>query len=686
MKRTISKLAIAAISMIAVTSMAACLDFGGETSSSSDSNSISNNISVSESVSSESSESSSVTEVCEHTYELKNDVKPSCLATGVKTWRCSLCGDEYTEEYGEALGHAGEWVVETEATCEADGESIRICTRCNTEETRTDEALGHSYAEDVTQRVEPTCEDDGKMIEVCSECNGTRETLLPANGHTPDETEGIVTNATCTTDGYTTYHCSVCKNDYQSEIVPALEHNLQLKETVAVSCLTSGYERYECDRDDCTYEEKRNVVDKLPHAFDEAGNCTGGCGKTHTDKSTWLNTKYEVSYNETEGKWSINGADPGTEQISEKITIPARIFQDMKQANKTSFCITMLKRANSTPIFGYNLTGEQADWKYVNNADFTFSELAITDDMLENGFTFHALYADLTQRDPAWGGTIHVTGFDMTIEFFRAFNIDDKTTWVLSEFQGGYNSEKGLWSYNGETPTDGNIIEKNVTIKADVFKALAETKSSFKISLLRQKDGQTPQFGLDIGNGYTYAHNELTSDAITITEEMKQNGLVMKILYLDNTQQNPAWGGTVVVDGFDMQIEFIDKFNVADKATWFRTTYEKSYSSETELWTMLGNIEATTDLVLCAEVVAAMKEEGYTKVQIDFSAIGSEAPAFDVKGAVEKPQNMSWESGEIELTDAMSSDGITLKVFYRDSGWTAGVVLTGFNVKVTFTK
>ncbi len=680
MKKTVLKLAVAAMSILAAASFAACLNFGSDSGESSGSVSVSGSASSS---SLESSESSSA--ACKHAYEVKEDVEPSCTAPGSKTYRCSLCEDEYTESYGEALGHVGEWTVDVAAKCESDGSSSRVCTRCGNTETKTDEATGHSYAEDTSLHVDPTCEDTGKMVRVCSGCKDVKETILPASGHTPDPSvAGVKTDATCTEDGYTTYYCSVCEKNYRADIESALEHDLKLKETITVSCLTSGYDRYACEREGCTYEEKRNETDKLPHTFDTDGNCTSGCGKSHTDKSTWVNTKYDVTYNETSAKWSLNGGDPGTEQISHTVTIPARIFQDMQAANQTTFCIKLLKRENTTPIFGYNLTGEGIDWKYQNNSDFTLPEMAITEEMLTDGFTFHALYADLTQRDPAWGATVHVIGFDMTIEFFKAFDIANKDMWLISDFVGGYNTEKGVWSYNGETPQDGNVIQKTITIKADVFKAMAETKTSFKISILRQKEGQTPQFGLNLGT-WTYANIELNSEEFAITEDMKQNGLTMTVLYLDNTQQNPAWGGTVDVDGFDMKIEFIDKFDATDPSGWFKTDYTMSYSSETETYTILGGIEQTTALTLRSEVLAYMAENGYTKVSVDFSAITEESPGFDVKGDVEKAQNVAWNSGEIELTDSVKANGITLNVYYRDLSW-GTAALTGFNVKVTFTK
>ena len=102
---------------------------------------------------------------CDHTeLTLVDEVAATCTTTGVKAhYKCAnvACGklfDKNTADKQEvtsdsltiaALGHNyGEWEVEKEATCTAEGKKARICERCADVEEASIPALGHNYGAD----------------------------------------------------------------------------------------------------------------------------------------------------------------------------------------------------------------------------------------------------------------------------------------------------------------------------------------------------------------------------------------------------------------------------------------------------------------------------------------------------------------------------------------------------------
>ena len=67
-----------------------------------------------------------------HTHEYTGVVtEPTCIEQGYTTYTCS-CGDSYTDDEVEALGHLyGEWKVVKEATVDEEGLKEKECNRCN---------------------------------------------------------------------------------------------------------------------------------------------------------------------------------------------------------------------------------------------------------------------------------------------------------------------------------------------------------------------------------------------------------------------------------------------------------------------------------------------------------------------------------------------------------------------------
>jgi ribosomal protein S27AE len=67
---------------------------------------------------------------CYHTYE-SVVIAPTCTEQGYTKHTCSKCGDAYNDNYVDALGHiSSDWIIDKEATVEAEGSKHKECTRC----------------------------------------------------------------------------------------------------------------------------------------------------------------------------------------------------------------------------------------------------------------------------------------------------------------------------------------------------------------------------------------------------------------------------------------------------------------------------------------------------------------------------------------------------------------------------
>ena len=620
----------------------------------------------------------------------------TCTAAQVLEKHCKRTGCDYeeTKDGDAALNHDMEWTITLNPTCTEDGKKDGACKRTGCTYTETDvkiDKLGHHYVESKTdpKAKAATCTEDGLKVEICDNpgCDDDetrKESVIPALGHTDDGTKAVVTAPTCTEQGYTTYHCETCDQDYRDDYVNELGHEMALEQTVKVSCLTDGYELWICQRDNCEYSEKREIADKLDHVFDTDGNCKSGCGKTINDKLTWINTKYDVTYNASADRLTLIGGDPGKEQIQQFVTIPAFLFKTMKEAGKTQFAVNLYKWSETTPIFGLNLTEESADWKYTNNVDTSSDIMTITDEMVEKGFKFILLYADLTQRNPAWGATEITTGLDFDIEFIKPFDINDKSMWVRSEFASTvYSTEKGKWTITDAAPGTGDV-QKKVTISADVFKAMSETYGSFKFKFTTKDAGTAPIFGFkevtEDWTKYKYGNYAYITAEKSITADMLTNGYSFTLLYADANKR--AGVEAADVTGFDMTIEFMPKYDFANKATWIMNGFESCSYVEGDRWNLLGS-GSESSFVIRAEVIAAMIESGKTSLTLKFGRLEENQDTYFIVTGYARA-NGSW-SQTFELTSDMATDGLNLTLSFGSCGWGGTwVAPTGCSVTLTF--
>ena len=198
-------------------------------------------------------------EPTDHTHEYVEEVvEAGCVERGYTTYTCS-CGDEYTDNFTDAVGHSwGSWVVTKEATESATGVEERVCGGCNATETREVPKVipnhTHKYTSKETKKA--TCTADGVITYTCS-CGESYTESVAKTGHKYVDT---VVKPTCTRDGYTTSKCSVCGNTKTTAGGKATGHSYKSVVT-APTYTAGGYTTYTCNT--CGYSYKGNYTDKL---------------------------------------------------------------------------------------------------------------------------------------------------------------------------------------------------------------------------------------------------------------------------------------------------------------------------------------------------------------------------------------------------------------------------------------
>lgn len=141
----------------------------------------------------------------EHDY-VKETVSPTCTSSGYDKYVCSMCGDEYRDNYSQAKGHI---IVKDEYKA-------------------------------------PTCTTTGLTEgSHCSECEAVIviQQEIPKTEHVYEKS---ITDATCLNEGFTVYTCKYCGDNYKDDIKPALGHKYVLVNKVESTESVKGHEDYEC--------------------------------------------------------------------------------------------------------------------------------------------------------------------------------------------------------------------------------------------------------------------------------------------------------------------------------------------------------------------------------------------------------------------------------------------------------
>lgn len=252
-------------------------------------------------------------------------------------------------------------------------------------------------------------------------------------------------------------------------------------------------------------------------------------------KSTWLVSGYSIAYDETNARFEVTDGDPGTEQIEQDITLTPELLSAMKAQKMGSFIITMKCKTNQLSILGMKTSA----WQYgAPGADITGAEIVITDDMLQNGYTFRGLYADKAQRDNLTGYD-QSNGFYFTIEFYKEF--DPETDAPISA-NVEYEYADGIYTFNAKDPRV-KVLEKAIAYW------MKNGYTSIDI-IVMDKEGQRAGKNTQIEGADNASNADVQTVNVTLTEDMKTNGLSM-ILYWSDIS---SWAGGNAADGIRLQI------------------------------------------------------------------------------------------------------------------------------------
>lgn len=189
------------------------------TSSSNTAESSSSSEPTSTSTTTSSSNTSSSTSTHTHSYVSKT-VAPTCAEVGYTVHTCS-CGDQYTTDTVDALGHDCSKAV-VQPTCTKGGYTQYTCSRCGyAYKDDYTEALGHKYR---SQTVKPTCTEDGYTLNICERCGEEHHDNHAHNAHHYGHDWGewtVTREATTSESGAKKRVCSRC-GETTTESIPVV--------------------------------------------------------------------------------------------------------------------------------------------------------------------------------------------------------------------------------------------------------------------------------------------------------------------------------------------------------------------------------------------------------------------------------------------------------------------------------
>lgn len=198
-----------------------------------------------------------------HKYE-SQDVLPTCETKGYTVYTCS-CGETYTDNEVEALGHLEKVIPGKESTCLEKGLTEgKVCERCEIVLVSQEEidVKGHTLV--IDEKVDSTCATVGKTEgSHCSVCNEVivKQEEIAKKEHTYGEWIKIK-DPTETEEGSLKRICSECNHE-EFAIIPVLDHvHSYSVMTYPATCLEKGYDLFLCK---CGDNYKNNYTQPLGH-------------------------------------------------------------------------------------------------------------------------------------------------------------------------------------------------------------------------------------------------------------------------------------------------------------------------------------------------------------------------------------------------------------------------------------
>lgn len=203
----------------------------------------------------------------DHHFTLLDSVKAGCTSLGYDRYLCTECGKIEKRDYVDSLGHAWQSIVIRDATCEADGKQLELCSRCGEMKQTATPKGEHKYR---TYSVAPTCTNPGYTVRECSVC-GDRH-IEDITAALPHNYESHVIAATCENGGKTIHRCDGCGSSFVTDYTDALGHSWDEGTLVTnATCTGEGVMEYRCTR--CGYHRIKGN-EAAGHVPGDAATCT----------------------------------------------------------------------------------------------------------------------------------------------------------------------------------------------------------------------------------------------------------------------------------------------------------------------------------------------------------------------------------------------------------------------------
>ena len=189
-----------------------------------------------------------------HSYMVQI-VAPGCLDSGYTGYTCD-CGDTYTDDETDALGHSwSQWATTLPPSAEEEGIQERTCSRCGETDTKTLEKLPPVHAHHYTQvTIAPSCTVGGYTLHSCTCGDSYTDAVTQATGHYYEKS---MVPPTCTVQGYTKNICG-CGDSFIDTVTEPTGHSWSAWETVqGATTSAEGLEERSCTV--CGFKEQAAI-------------------------------------------------------------------------------------------------------------------------------------------------------------------------------------------------------------------------------------------------------------------------------------------------------------------------------------------------------------------------------------------------------------------------------------------
>ena len=274
------------------------------------------------------------------------DEAATCTNNGLRSQKCSVCGEVLNTEVIAATGHTeGEWIIDKQPTADADGSKHQMCVVCGvTIKTEIISAIPHTPGKWITDK-NATCTTDGSKYQICSVCGATIKTdNIPALGHTEVMDKAVA--PTCTQTGLTEgKHCSVCNAVLVSQkTVNALGHTEVIDKAVAPTCTQTGL----TEGKHCSVCNEVLVSQKTVNALGHTEVIDKAVAPTCTQTGLTEGKHCSVCNAVLVSQKTVNAL--GHTEVIDKAVAPTYTNTGLTEGSHCSVCGVVIVRQNIIPI------------------------------------------------------------------------------------------------------------------------------------------------------------------------------------------------------------------------------------------------------------------------------------------------------------------------------------------------